>query len=271
MHAILVPFGSHGDVHPFVGLGLALRARGHRVTFVVNEHFNPLIQGLGFATVGVMSEHDFQTTMRDTDLWHPTRSIRVVSRGIVEATRTIFDRIEEMNEPGETVTVGGSLSFSTRLAQEKLGVPTATIHLQPGFLHSNYLTPVYGGHDTNRLPRWFRRMFFNMLYARMVEPYITPGLNGVRAELGLPPIRDAFRVWSHSPELVLGFFPAWFGPPQPDWPAMELVGFPLYDESDATPITPELATFLDAGTLPIAFTPGSANIHGRQIYIFQLQ
>jgi rhamnosyltransferase subunit B len=51
MHALLVPVGSHGDVHPFLGLGHALRARGHRVTFLINEYFGPLVRGLGFEMV----------------------------------------------------------------------------------------------------------------------------------------------------------------------------------------------------------------------------
>ena len=266
MHAILVPVGSHGDVHPLVGLGLALRSRGHRVTFVVGDYFKPLIRGLGFATVGVMNASDFQAAMRDPDLWHPSRGFHAVARMMPEAARAIYGRIVELNEPGETVVVGATLAFGARLAQEKLGVPTATVHLQPGTLHSNFQTPIYGGVDTNGLPRWARRAFFKFVYARMVNPHFLPGLNAFRAELGLPPARDVLRTWLHSPELTLGFFPSWFGPPQPDWPAIDLVGFPLYDERDATPIGPDLAAFLDAGPPPIAFTPGSANLFGRAFF-----
>ena len=36
-HFLLVPVGSHGDVHPFVGIGRALRERGHRVTMITAE------------------------------------------------------------------------------------------------------------------------------------------------------------------------------------------------------------------------------------------
>ena len=57
MRVLLVPFGSHGDVHPFIGLGQALRARGHRVTYLINEYFGPLIRGLGFEMVPVSYTH----------------------------------------------------------------------------------------------------------------------------------------------------------------------------------------------------------------------
>ena len=51
MHVLLIPFGSAGDVHPFLGIALALRARGHRVTFLLNEYFGPLARSLGFESV----------------------------------------------------------------------------------------------------------------------------------------------------------------------------------------------------------------------------
>jgi rhamnosyltransferase subunit B len=268
MHVLLVPVGSHGDVHPFVGLGQALRARGHRVTFLINEYFGPLVRGLGFEMVPLGEARLFEEAMRDPDLWHPRRAFAVVARAVLEHVRLALPRIGELYQPGETVAVGGSLAFAVRLAQETLGIPAATVHLQPGVLHSNFQTPAYPGFETPRWwPRWLKRIFFDLVYARAVDPAIAPGLNALRAELGLPPVRDVMRRWLHSPQLVLGFFPAWFGPPQPDWPPrLRLCGFPLYDERDATPMPPDFDTFLDTGPPPIAFTPGSANLHGRSFF-----
>ncbi len=267
MHALLVPVGSHGDVHPFLGLGQALRARGHRVTFLINEYFGPLVRGLGFEMAAVGGAELFEAAMRRPDLWHPTRGFAAVAPGIVDGARLVFDLIRERYVPGEAVAVGGTLAFGVRLAEEALGVPGATVHLQPAVIHSHHDTPIYAGADTRRWPRWIKRPFFDLVYARLIEPHIRPGLNDYRRELGLPPVADVMRRWIHSPRLVLGFFPAWFGPPQPDWPkSTRLVGFPLYDEADVTPIAPELDGFLDAGPPPIAFTPGSANLTGRAFF-----
>jgi UDP:flavonoid glycosyltransferase YjiC (YdhE family) len=268
MHVLLVPFGSHGDVHPFVGLGKALRSRGHRVTFLVNEYFGPLVRGLGFEMVRVGDASLFEETLRDPDLWHPRRAFAVVARGIVEYARLAYPRIAERYEPGETVAVGGSLAFAVRLAQETLGIPAATVHLQPGIFYSNYETPAYPGLEIPRWwPRWFKRPLFDLIYGRAVDPHIVPGLNAFRSELGLGPVKDVMRGWLHSPQRVLGLFPAWFGPAQPDWPPQtRLVGFPLYDERDATPMPADLDDFLASGPPPIAFTPGSANVHGRPFF-----
>ncbi len=268
MRVLLVPFGSHGDVHPFVGLGQALRARGHQVIFLINEYFGPLVRGLGFEMVALGDAAMFQEVMRDPDLWHPRRSFGIVARGIIEGARLAYPEIAALNEPGETVVVGGSIAFAARLAQEKLGMPAATVHLQPGVLYSDYETPAYPGLAVpGWWPRWFKRGLFGLLFSKVVEPQIAPGLNAYRAELGLPPVSDVMRNWMHSPSLVLGMFPDWYAAPQPDWPAStRLVGFPLYDERDATPIPDELDVFLGSGPPPIAFTPGSANLHARPFF-----
>jgi rhamnosyltransferase subunit B len=42
---VLLPtIGSAGDVHPVIGLALALEARGHRATILTNPHFEELIE-----------------------------------------------------------------------------------------------------------------------------------------------------------------------------------------------------------------------------------
>jgi UDP:flavonoid glycosyltransferase YjiC (YdhE family) len=268
MDVLLVPFGSHGDVHPFVGLGQALRARGHRVTFLINDYFGGLVRGLGFEMVPLGEADHFATTMRDPDIWHPRRAFSVVAREVLKYTRLTFDGIREMHRTGTTVVVGATLAFGVGLAHEVLGLPTVTAHLQPAVFHSDHETPVYPGLGAACwAPRWFKRPFFDMIYGRFVEPQIAPGLNAIRTELGLPPVRDVMRRWIHAAPLVLGFFPPWFGPPQPDWPQqLRLVGFPLYDERDATPMPAALEGFLAAGPPPIVFTPGSANLHARAFF-----
>jgi UDP:flavonoid glycosyltransferase YjiC (YdhE family) len=268
MRVLLVPFGSHGDVHPFVALGHSLRARGHSVTFVISDYFGPLVRGLGFDAVSLGDAGSFADVMRDPEIWHPRRGFAVVAREVLKYTRLIYTSVRALYVPHETVAVGATLAFAVRLASEAIGLPAATVHLQPAIFHSNHATPVYPGMEAVvRWPRWFKRVFFDVVYARFVDPKIAPGLNSFRAELGLPPARDVMRRGIHSPECTLGFFPAWFGPPQPDWPPrVELVGFPLYDERDATPLPSALDAFLDAGPPPVVFTPGSANVHARPFF-----
>jgi UDP:flavonoid glycosyltransferase YjiC (YdhE family) len=101
----------------------------------------------------------------------------------------------------------------------------------------------------------------------LADSYLAKPINELRAELGLPPIRGVIDEWWNSPQRILGFFPDWYRPPQPDWPSqLRLTGFPLYDERGVTEPSEEVCRFLKAGDRPIVFTPGSANVHGHEFF-----
>ncbi|MCH7597265.1 MAG: glycosyltransferase, partial [Planctomycetes bacterium] len=54
MQVLFVAIGSSGDVHPLIGIGLAVRARGHDVTIAASAHFESLVRdvGLEFSALG---------------------------------------------------------------------------------------------------------------------------------------------------------------------------------------------------------------------------
>lgn len=269
VRALLLPFGSAGDVHPFVGLGAALQARGHEVTVATNEHFAPLVrrQGLGFLPLG--DEAQFLEALNDPELWHPRRGFRAVTGKIVRLLRMSYDLVAEQARLGPLVVVTSILGFGPRIAHDRLGVPLATVHLQPGVLRSVHEPPIFPGIDlTGRLwPRWSRRLLFWLIDRAMIDRMLGPVINAFRAELGLPPVRRLLGGWMNSPQLVLGFFPEWFGRPQPDWPPqLQLTGFPLFDESTVREPDPALEGFLAAGGPPIVFTPGSAMKHAHAFF-----
>ena len=56
--------------------------------------------------------------------------------------------------PGQTVLVAGALNLAARLAHDRLGVPLATLLLQPAFLRSVHRSPVLPGLPT---PDWAPR------------------------------------------------------------------------------------------------------------------
>jgi UDP:flavonoid glycosyltransferase YjiC (YdhE family) len=111
-----------------------------------------------------------------------------------------------------------------------------------------------------RIPRWLKREQFWFADRWVALPLMGPQLNGLRRELGLPAVQRIFSQWLHSTDLILGLYPDWFGPPQPDWPPnTRSVGFPLWDSHPEAQLSAELQAFLAAGPPPIAFSPGSAN------------
>jgi rhamnosyltransferase subunit B len=260
LNILLPTIGSAGDVHPVVALALALKARGHRSTVITNPFFQELIeqQGLGFLPLGTIEQA--RQAIADPDLWHPRKGFEVVARrAIVPAIGEVYRYIER-HADGATVVAASGITFGARLAQERLGVPLATVHLQPSIIRSLVDQGMAG---TVRIsasqPLWFKRTFFRLADWLLMDRALKPPLNEFRASIDLAPIDRVMHRWIHSPQLVIGFFPDWFASPQPDWPpSTHLVGFPLWDSGGAGDMPPDAETFLRAGEPPVVFTPGSA-------------
>jgi UDP:flavonoid glycosyltransferase YjiC (YdhE family) len=268
MNILLNPIGSGGDILPFIRLGMALKARGRDVTVITNSLYEPLARHAGLAFVEWISPEAMQAVANDPDLWHPTRGFLLAIRALGPWHRQLVEHIEARHVPGQTVVVAGSYSLGARIAHDHLGVPLATLLLQPAFLRSVYRSPVLPGLPTpNWAPRAWKRLVYFLSDALVMDRVAAPAVNALRAELGLPPVRSVLGNWWHSPQRVIGLFPGWFGQPQPDWPAqVRLTGFSLYDGLGQEPVPTGLDEFLEDGEPPVVFTPGTMMRHPRQFF-----
>jgi rhamnosyltransferase subunit B len=268
LKVLLPTLGSAGDVNPFIGLGLALQARGHRATVLTNPYFRTAIeaQGLGFLPVGSLA--DVESALGDPDLWHARKGFGVVARRVIAPSIETVYRHIEAHAGADTVVAASGISFGARVAQERLRVPTATIHLQPTVIRSLIDSGMFG---TVRIaaaqPLWFKRALFRVIDWAAIDPLLERPLNEFRSTLGLAPVRRVLARWIHSPDCVIGFFPDWFAPPQADWPPhTHLVGFPLWDGGGAGASSSALQESLRAGPPPIVITPGSAAAHSQRFF-----
>lgn len=266
MRVLLTPVGSHGDVHPFVALGLGLKARGHDVTLIAAEPYRPLAEKHGFEYAATMPTEEYEALARHPDLWHPKKSMKVLFDPAVAAKWLphTFALIRERYKRGETVAVAGALGVAARVANEVLGVPLATVHLAPVGLFSAAKPSRY---PTIRFrswwPRWFRRLLFRLGEKLIVDPMAGKLIHPFRDAHGLPRARRLFSDWINSPLRALGFFPDWFAD-APDWPPQfRHVGFLRYDQADAKPVPGEVTDFLNSGEPSVVFSFGSAMRTGR--------
>jgi UDP:flavonoid glycosyltransferase YjiC (YdhE family) len=261
MHVILATVGTDGDVFPHVGLGAALRARGHRVTLAAPEPYRAGSDALGIEFCPLVTAAEVGRMLADPDLWHPFRSGVMMARwGGPMIPRQYEALVALAAQPG-SVLVANPGVLAARLVQEKLGTPTASLLLQPGLLPSNTAPPEMPGGTT--IPAWFPRPL-RPLYWLAVDAagyaLVAPSLNRVRAGLGLSPVRRVFRWWL-SPDLVIGLFPRWYAVPQPDWPPqLRLAGFGRFDGARAE-LPEDVRKFCGEGSPPIAFTLGTGMRH----------
>lgn len=268
MRFLLTPVGSGGDVHPFVGIGRVLRARGHEVIVFAPEPQRAVVEQNGLEFVSTVTTEQYHAATLDPDLWHPRRGLATVLKMITPSLQTSLDTLAAHYLPGRTTLVGHPLGFHTRIFEDATGAPAATLHLAPSSIRSAYQVPALPpGVDISRLPLWLKRAFWALVDRLAVDPLIIPAVNRVRAAHDLPPVRRIFREWMNSPRMVIGMFPDWFGPRQPDWPAQfHHASFPLWDDPEGAPVDPELAAFLDRGSAPIVASPGTANRHAAPFF-----
>ncbi|CAN5586133.1 glycosyltransferase [soil metagenome] len=277
MKVLCVTIGSAGDVHPFVGIGIELARRGHDVAVATNGHFQSLVENAGLRFIELGKAEFYREGIKNPELWHRTKGFkRVLEWGVLPFVRPTYELIER--EVAATIATGGSvtdvvvvastLALGTRVAQEKLGVPVVTVHLAPSVFRSLVDPPVLPGLFMPRwYPMWLKRGLMNFADKRIIDPIVAPAINPLLIELGLKPASGFFNHWWHSPLRVLGLFPDWFTSPASDWPAhLRLTGFPLYDEANVSGMSDELAKFLDNGPPPIAFTAGTAMVHGQKFF-----
>jgi rhamnosyltransferase subunit B len=269
MKIYLCPVGSHGDVHPFVGLARTLADRGRDVTVVVSEPFLDLVERCGLKSLMLGTRQEFDELASHPDLWRPLRGPAFVARhGILPGMRRGFDLLKDACEAGDAFLVGSTLGFGFRLLHDVYGTPLVTVHLQPQMFWSEYASPQLSKDVWMQdwMPKWIKRWQFRLGIKFFLDRVLLGDLNQFRGELGLAPVASSTDMF-HSPQRVIGMFPGWFSPPQPDWPQQaKLADFPLWDESGVTPIGDELENFLREGEAPIAFTPGSAMVNDTRFF-----
>lgn len=268
MHHLLMTIGSHGDTHPFVGIGRELRRRGHRVTLAANELFEPLARSADLEFIALGTTAEYREAIGRKELWHPVKGFKTVfESGVLPLMPRAYEIIKELYVPGETIVTAHAIVLGARIAQEKLGVPLVNIHLSPAVMRSASDPPVLAKAGLMQWsPRPVVRAMFRLIDWGYIDPVVAWPLNAFRAELGLPRVKRVLDRWWMSPQRVIGLWPQWYAPAQSDWPAqMKLTGFPLYDERGVESVPPEMASFLAAGPPPIAFTFGSAMTHAREL------
>jgi rhamnosyltransferase subunit B len=247
MHTLLGCLGALGDTQPFISLAKTLVRRGHSVVVLGNGYYQTRAEEQGVVFKSIFQAEEYEEFMLQR---HPLTLRRErffwLFRKLMESMPRVCDLLAELHEPGNTVVVAQPWVFGARVAQERLGLPMATVNLQP---------MLFGlvGKRGRRFPvlkralDWGFDVVSDWIFARKINAY--------RAQFGLPPTRQIMRGWCLSPQLVIDFFPPWFAQPEENWPErLILPGFPLeHEDQHANELTADVEAFLRAGDPPLVF------------------
>ena len=262
MRALLISDGSLGDTLPFLEWGQALVARGHRVTLLANGYYGELFDEARLDYVALTTAAEHKEFLAVNKSWQERVPMHALEKVAARWNRPVYEFIAERYVPGQTVVAAQGTFVGARIAHEHLGVPLATVHLQSMWLRSTY--------DSPSMPWWCPRLVaiaIDRVIDLFFDRWVGRPTNRFRAELGLPPVKRVVKWWWNSPQMVLGMFPDWYNPPQPDWPPNTqalgwLPGSSPKREFDSA----QLERFLSAGDPPLVFSLSSMTKHARHYF-----
>ncbi len=269
---VLSTFGSLGDLNPYVGIALELKARGHHPVIATAENYREKAEALGIEFHAVRpalpsyDRPDELSKLVEKFMHRKTGAAEIFKVLIFPHLRGIYQDLYSAVR-GADLLVTHPLPLVGPIIAQKMGILWVSSVLAPSSLFSAYNPPV--GPLLPSLQRLLALSpFLSRLSFKLIKWWTAPVYKPVyrlRAELGLPRGTHPFFEGQHSPALVLALFSSVLAEPQADWPSQTRVtGFPFYDRrgrrGDGAGPSPELVRFLDEGPPPIVFTLGSVAI-----------
>ncbi|MDZ4851205.1 MAG: glycosyltransferase [Pirellulaceae bacterium] len=266
---LLSPSGTSGDVHPYVAVGCELKRRGHEVFLLTNPAYEEVARQHSLDFVPIGEGLDWSELRSDARIHSSRQAWKAAMQwGATGTMREVFAAVRQFDRPGQTAIAAPAWNLGARIAREALSVPLATLVINPFLFRSVYQSPITPQmYLPSWMPRWMKSFQYWFGDAFYVEPLIGRSLREFRNELGLPTVTRWMNRWWFSPDLLLALFNEVYAPRQPDWPShIEFVGHTATDPDGDPSINAGVQQFLDAGSPPICFVPGSVGPGSKSYY-----
>jgi UDP:flavonoid glycosyltransferase YjiC (YdhE family) len=264
---LLATFGSLGDLHPSIAMGLALKARGHVARVATSSDYRAavLAAGLEFAPVAPALADLGTPQELARRLADPLRATqRMVKELLMPHLRASHQQLRAAAADADLL-ISHPLTFMVQVVAAEQGKPwLATVLAPASFLSRDdppAMLPINSMQIARRIGPWLYDLLMHSIRAT-VRRWEQP-LHDYRRELGLPATQQVMVMEGQfSPLGTLALFDAPLMRPQPDWPPhTHICGTPLFDGTVAEPtVLAQLQEFLAAGTPPIVFALGSSAV-----------
>ena len=261
---VLTTFGSSGDVHPYLGLALALKARGHSPTIATSAYYRTKVERAGVDFQPVRPAFDPTDPSVVAAIMDPQRGGEYLICDVAMASiRESYADLRSIAH-GADLLITHPLTFAGRVVAEELQIPWLSSVLAPMSFFSAHDLPVFAAapqvHAARHLGLAARKSLIHM--AKLASRHWADPVRALRTELGLPEAPDPIFEGQHSPLGVLALFSRLLADPQPDWPvSTHVTGAVFHDgtaPTDGMPRTLEL--FLARGPAPVVFTLGTSAV-----------
>ncbi|MEO5868055.1 MAG: glycosyltransferase [Sphingomonas sp.] len=271
---VLTTIGSLGDLHPFIAIALALKARGHQPVLAVAEDHLAKVRAAGLEGTAVLP--GFDTVRQRLGMPEDEAVKRVMADQRYMLEQVVLPWLSSSTDSldaavaGADALVASLFVFGAPIVAEKRAVPLVSVILQPMALLSAERPPhtpdfwMMRGTPKGSIGKQWNRLAFATLRGLMRQRYGRT-IDEVRAHHGLGKATDPsmFDV-SREAALVLCCYSPLFGPLQDDAPPNSaVVGFPIFDSASGEPavLDDELEMFIAGGEPPLVFTLGSFAVH----------
>lgn len=265
---VVMAVGSGGDVAPMASVAAKLADHGFRATLLAPARYKHFTEGTEVAFQSIGAEEIFSEVFDGSDIWHPLKGSTAAWRYYGAAMRSGFHILRQGWNASDTILVSSSFAVAARLAEELDGYRNTTMHLSPSVIFSAHRPSKWPAFSIP--PTWpllLKRFMIRAVERLVTDPMIGTHVNSFRLELGLPPKKNLFSQWLHSPRRVIYAFPEWFAAPAEDWPANGIsASFPGGINRDR-PLPTKLETFLRKGNKPVVVITAGTAVAERPIWL----
>lgn len=260
MNILVHTLGTQGDIQPFVALGIALQAAGHRVAICTAEGFRPFIEahGIGYAYLNNGILDFMQAQAGQAALEGRGNMIELIRAARPIMRRSMEEEWQAAQAVRPDVMIYHPKSLGAQHVAEKLGIPAFLALPLPFYTPTAaFPNPVFG---RLRLGGWFNRLSYRpMAWATAMY---AGDINAFRVNtLGLPK-RPRFASPTTTADgrpvpILFAYSPSVL-PVPPDYPPhAHVTGYWFLDRDPAWQPAPELARFLASGPPPVYIGFGS--------------
>src|SRR5581483_4080539 len=247
VRVLLAPHGTRGDVQPMLALAIALRARGHAVSFVAPDNAVAWLASYGFYAapnaIDVKRLLRAEAAVFDSLRWQARHFADVL-------IPTLFDTVARAAPDADLIVASGVQMAAASIAEAR-GIPCASAVFCPCAVPSGETPPPTV--RTQTLPSWLNRALWTM-GRPFADWMLRRPVNRQRARLGLPP--DPTPLTTAMGELVIVAADRDLAPLADDVPE-RVVGTDAWIVDESGGLDDRVRAFLAAGPPPVYLGFGS--------------